>query len=112
MHPIIIGLAGIPYGFRTSRTTALVAFVPKLPDIRKLLHRKQSEALSALKKLVLVECISKILKCINMTFRKGMEIHWNDGTSKILHPFALTCITDGPGGCFVGCDMNNLYFFP
>lgn len=92
-----MGLGGLTCGTRTADTVSLLAFVPALAPIRKTMNTDQLKVWSSLKSLVLVETVSQIIKSINKHFMSGIDIKHHDGTVDTVHPFVLTCITDGPG---------------
>ena len=92
-----MGLGGLSCGNRTAETLSLLAFVPKLASISNNLNTQQLKAYRTLKSLILVQSISHITKAINKHFHCGMDVKFKNSETITIHPFVLTCITDGPG---------------
>ena len=92
-----MGLAGIPFEHRHSGTISLIGFVPKPEAMTNCLDKEQREIFASLKSLMVAQTMSIIIKEVSQIFLTGIYIRRIDGTLIKVHPFVLTCITDGPG---------------
>ena len=98
VHPLIMSLGGLPHAHRNSKAVSLIGFIPKIDDaIRSSVPANVLPVVASLQSILLVQCIAFVTKAINKYFAQGIDVILANGSIIPMHPFVLTCVTDGPG---------------